>query len=97
MAVALAIDSALPRRILSKPIELMHPFVKHGHDPDGTVGQQAPVDVMMLIAAVEALHANSAGTARQGIVRDVISSNFANTPRIYRSACSLSQTSRVKT
>jgi len=43
------------RDVLSETVELVHPFMQHRRDPDRAIGQQAPIDVMMLIAAVEAI------------------------------------------
>ncbi len=42
--------------VLAKPIELMHPFVHNGHDTDSAVGEQAPIDIVMLKSGVEFIY-----------------------------------------
>lgn len=47
----------LSRHVLAETVELMHALVKHRHDSDRAIGQQPPIDVMMLAAAEESIHA----------------------------------------
>ena len=46
----------LLRHIVPKTLVLVHALMQHRCDTDRTVRQYAPIDIMMLIAAVIAVH-----------------------------------------
>ena len=52
----------------------MHPFMQDRHDPDRPIGQQTPVNVMMLASDIEAVDAELSGdgSPRRTARRDVL-------------------------
>jgi hypothetical protein len=43
--------------ILPESVDLVHPFMQDSHDPDGIVRQEAPIDIMAFLPAIEAIDA----------------------------------------
>lgn len=67
------VSRPLPRQILTKAVELVHSFVKDCDDSNRAIGEHPPVNIMMLMTTVEAIHSK---LGRNGTPGDLAHRDF---------------------